>query len=166
MNGNNRALFLNELDGFANNEGVLVVASSNHPERIDEALLKRPSRFDRVFHLGLPGLPEREVYLRRLLSLNPLAERFASEGDLEESASRLAERTEGLAPAHIKEAVLSAALGLAEERGGTQRGSEPTDGFEGLVLAQVELLKAYLRSAKSPEDLAKPRVPGRAPGFG
>jgi SpoVK/Ycf46/Vps4 family AAA+-type ATPase len=166
VNGSNRTLFLNELDGFANNEGVLVVASSNHPERIDEALLKRPSRFDRVFHLGMPGLEEREVYLRRLLSLPHLAERFASEGEFEESVGRLAERTEGLSPAHIKEAVLSAALGLAEGGGEPQEGSEPDGGFDGRVLAQAELLKAYLRSARSPEDLAKPRAPGRALGFG
>lgn len=74
----NRSVFLNELDGFASNEGLLIVASSNHPERIDEALLKRPSRFDRVFHLGLPGLDERVEYLKRLLFRPPIAECFPS----------------------------------------------------------------------------------------
>ena len=48
----NRTIFLNEMDGFSSNEGLLILASSNHPGKIDEALLKRPSRFDRIFHLG------------------------------------------------------------------------------------------------------------------
>ena len=56
VNDHNRAVFLGELDGFKDNDGMLVLASSNHPERVDEALLKRPSRFDRVFKIGLPSL--------------------------------------------------------------------------------------------------------------
>ncbi len=68
---------------------------------------------------ALGGLPEREGYLRKLLSLPPLAERFASEREMEQAASRLAEGSEGLAPAHLKEAVLSAAL--ASSRGVASR---------------------------------------------
>ena len=36
----NRTVFLNEMDGFRNNEGLLIIASSNHPGKIDEALLR------------------------------------------------------------------------------------------------------------------------------
>ena len=39
----NRAFLLNELDGFADNEGVVVIASTNHPEKLDPAILDRPS---------------------------------------------------------------------------------------------------------------------------
>lgn len=165
VNAMNRAIFLNELDGFVSNEGAFVIASSNHPERIDKALLKRPSRFDRVFHLGLPGLSERKGYLLKLLAVPPIAGRFSTEGEMEQAVGVLAERSEGLSPAHIKEAVLSAALGLAE--GCEERGKEPpSEGFAGCVLGQMEMLKAYLRSAKSPEDLAEARPPGRSLGFG
>lgn len=158
VNGANRALFLNELDGFSNNDGVLVLASSNHPERIDEALLKRPSRFDRVFHFGLPAFKERKEYLRRLFCSPPLSRRFASEREMDQAAERLAEGSEGLAPAHIKEAVLSAALDLIED---TEDGGRET--FEGRVLSQIELLKAHIKT--SGEELGEMRPPGNSMGF-
>ena len=68
VNDANRTVFLNELDGFQNNHGLLIMASSNHPEKIDEALRKRPSRFDRVVHIGMPALRERETYCLRILT--------------------------------------------------------------------------------------------------
>ncbi len=40
-----------------------MLATTNHPERIDPALLDRPSRFDRKYHFELPALAERERYL-------------------------------------------------------------------------------------------------------
>jgi len=59
----NRSVFLNELDGFAGNDGILTVATSNHPERLDPAIAERPSRFDRTYHFALPGREERRAYL-------------------------------------------------------------------------------------------------------
>jgi hypothetical protein len=59
----NRSFFLNELDGFAANTGVVTIASTNYPERLDPAILARPSRFDRKYHFGLPGAAERLAYL-------------------------------------------------------------------------------------------------------
>jgi hypothetical protein len=60
----NRSFFLNELDGFASNEGVVVLATTNHPERLDAAILERPSRFDRKYHFNLPEMAERAQYIR------------------------------------------------------------------------------------------------------
>src|SRR5205085_2802051 len=60
----NRSFFLNELDGFAANTGIVVVATTNHPERLDPAILDRPSRFDRKYHFTLPDSPERARYIR------------------------------------------------------------------------------------------------------
>ena len=57
-----RAFFLNELDGFAANTGVVVLATTNHPEKLDPAICERPSRFDRKYHFDLPGVLEREQY--------------------------------------------------------------------------------------------------------
>jgi len=49
-----RSLFLNELDGFAQNAVLLTIATTNHPHKLDRSILDRPSRFDRKFHFPLP----------------------------------------------------------------------------------------------------------------
>jgi AAA+ superfamily predicted ATPase len=60
----NRAFFLNELDGFQVNSGVAVIATTNHPEKLDSAILERPSRFDRKYHFELPNEEERLAYVQ------------------------------------------------------------------------------------------------------
>jgi SpoVK/Ycf46/Vps4 family AAA+-type ATPase len=60
----NRSFFLNELDGFATNDGVVLLATTNHPERLDPAILDRPGRFDRKYHFNLPALAERTQYMK------------------------------------------------------------------------------------------------------
>lgn len=47
INDANRSFFLNQLDGLENNDGLLVIGSTNHYDRLDPAITKRPSRFDR-----------------------------------------------------------------------------------------------------------------------
>lgn len=54
---------LAEMDGFASNEGVIVVAATNHPDSLDEAL-RRPGRFDRTIQVRLPDLADRAEILR------------------------------------------------------------------------------------------------------
>lgn len=60
INDNNRSFFLNQLDGLENNDGLLVIGTTNHFERLDPAITKRPSRFDRKlfvpFHHALHTL--------------------------------------------------------------------------------------------------------------
>lgn len=58
-----RSFFLNELDGFEANTGVVVIATTNHPEKLDAAILDRPSRFDRKYNFELPGPSERAAYI-------------------------------------------------------------------------------------------------------
>jgi hypothetical protein len=43
----NRSHFLNELDGFARNDGILTLATSNHPQKLDPAIVDRPARPER-----------------------------------------------------------------------------------------------------------------------
>lgn len=47
INPSNRSFFLNQIDGITPNNGVLVIATTNFLEKLDPALSKRPSRFDR-----------------------------------------------------------------------------------------------------------------------
>ena len=52
-----------EMDGFARNEGVIVLAATNRPDILDPALL-RPGRFDRQIHVGRPDVKGREDILK------------------------------------------------------------------------------------------------------
>ena len=52
-----------EMDGFTNNEGVIVMAATNRADILDNALL-RPGRFDRRVYMGLPDIKGREDILK------------------------------------------------------------------------------------------------------
>ena len=62
-----------EMDGFASNEGVIVLAATNRADILDPALL-RPGRFDRQIYVGLPDIKGREEILRVHARNKPLAE--------------------------------------------------------------------------------------------
>jgi cell division protease FtsH len=52
-----------EMDGFATNEGVIIIAATNREDILDKALL-RPGRFDRQVYIGLPDIKGREEILK------------------------------------------------------------------------------------------------------
>ena len=58
-----RSFFLNEVDGLSNNDGILMVGSTNHLELLDPGISKRPSRFDRKFYFGRPDKEGRRSYV-------------------------------------------------------------------------------------------------------
>ncbi len=62
-----------EMDGFASNEGVIVMAATNRQDILDPALL-RPGRFDRQIYVGLPDIRGREEILKVHARKKPLAE--------------------------------------------------------------------------------------------
>ena len=62
-----------EMDGFATNEGVIVMAATNRQDILDKALL-RPGRFDRQVYVGLPDVKGREAILKVHSRGKPLAE--------------------------------------------------------------------------------------------
>jgi len=51
------------MDGFATNEGVIIIAATNRSDILDNALL-RPGRFDRQVYIGLPDIKGREEILK------------------------------------------------------------------------------------------------------
>jgi len=81
-----------EMDGFATDEGVIVIAATNRPDVLDPALL-RPGRFDRHVTLDLPDIDEREAILKVHSIGKPMAE--------DVSLRRVAERTPGFSGADL-----------------------------------------------------------------
>ncbi|KAM0343534.1 hypothetical protein ACHAPU_008429 [Fusarium lateritium] len=59
-----RSYFLNEVDGLKENDGIFIIASTNHLENLDPGISKRPSRFDRKYYFPDPNLDQREAYCR------------------------------------------------------------------------------------------------------
>jgi len=88
--------FLNRIDGLYPLEGVLILATTNHPEKLDSAITERPSRFDRLFHFGNPGPAERRLFLKEGLG-----------GAFHED---LVAQTDGFSMAQVKEVRVSACL--------------------------------------------------------
>jgi len=74
---------LTELDGFADNSGIIVLAATNRPDILDAALL-RPGRFDRKIEVMLPDLDGR----KKMLSVHSLSKPLSREVDLGYWASR------------------------------------------------------------------------------
>ena len=95
-----------EMDGFAANEGVVVLAATNRADVLDPALL-RPGRFDRQIYVGLPDIKGREDILKVHAKGKPLAE----DADLR----KLAQGTAGFTGADLENLVNEAAL-LAARR--------------------------------------------------
>ena len=62
-----------EMDGFGNNEGVIVMAATNRADILDNALL-RPGRFDRQVYVGMPEIKGREAILKIHARGKPLAD--------------------------------------------------------------------------------------------
>ena len=90
-----------EMDGFAANEGVVVLAATNRADVLDPALL-RPGRFDRQIYVGLPDIKGREEILKVHAKGKPLAE----DVDL----SRLARGTAGFTGADLENLINEGAL--------------------------------------------------------
>lgn len=107
----NRSFFLNELDGFALNDGVLMIASTNHPERLDIAILERPSRFDRKYHFEAPEMVDRIAYLQLWnQKLKPAMQLSVNEIDA------IAATSENFSYAYLKELLLSASMVWVQKR--------------------------------------------------
>ncbi len=98
---------LTEMDGFEPNSGVIIVAASNRPEVLDQALL-RPGRFDRQIVVNLPDIRGRE----EILQIHARDVKLAEDADLKV----LARRTPGFSGAQLANVINEGAL-LAARRG-------------------------------------------------
>jgi cell division protease FtsH len=89
------------MDGFAGNEGIIVIAATNRADILDPALL-RPGRFDRQVVVGLPDLSGRAAILEVHMRKVPLAE--------DVDARTIARGTPGFSGADLANLVNEAAL--------------------------------------------------------
>lgn len=95
---------LNQLDGSEPNDMIVTVATTNHPDRLDSALSKRPSRFDRHLKFELPNQELRLEILKQYLSAYKITE------ELENSLKSISHDLRECSGARIKEVVITAAL--------------------------------------------------------
>jgi cell division protease FtsH len=95
-----------EMDGFEGTEGIIVIAATNRPDVLDQALL-RPGRFDRQVHVGLPDIRGREQILKVHMRKVPLGDDVKPE--------LIARGTPGFSGADLANLVNEAALFAARE---------------------------------------------------
>lgn len=149
----NRSFFLNELDGFAANIGIVVLATTNHPERLDPAILERPSRFDRKYPFGLPQLAERRAYVALWNSaLKPALQMT------DEEMNTISEMTDKFSFAYLKELFLSSKMRWI---------AHPQQGTMGQVMIeQVDTLREQMGSPILPAAEDEEEMPEMPPMMG
>ena len=125
-----------EMDGFGNNEGVIVMAATNRQDILDNALL-RPGRFDRQIYIGLPDIKGREAILRVHARGKPLGD----DVDL----NSIARGTPGFSGADLENLLNEAAL-LAVRR-------------RGRFITQADIDEAILKVQMGPEKKSKVMSP-------
>ncbi len=95
-----------EMDGFAVNEGIIVLAATNRVDILDPAIL-RPGRFDRKIMVGVPDIRGREEILKIHARNKPLSE--------EVNLEYLARKTAGFTGADLENILNEAAINAAKD---------------------------------------------------
>jgi len=109
-----RSYFLNEVDGLKSNDGILMVGSTNHLDRLDPGIAKRPSRFDRKYYFPNPDYDQRMQYAKFWQG------KLKDNKDLDfpdELCAKIAEITPKFSFAYMQEAFVASLLAIAA-RGG------------------------------------------------
>jgi len=97
-NSHSTSRLLNILDGVKQIEDVVYIATTNYPEKLQDRITNRPSRFDRRYKVELPNEEIREAYIR-----HKLTDEDIKNVDIKEWVKR----TEGMSLSHLKEVVIS-----------------------------------------------------------
>lgn len=152
--------FFNEVDGLENNDGILMIATTNHLDKLDEGL-KRPSRFDRRYLFPLPELKERTQYCefwRKKLEKNGAKVEFPKI-----LSAKIAGITSGFSFATMKEAFVATLLSLArkEDDKTVVLRDMGHDDIEDLPLwkemqVQVKLLRKEMEISKAAQNFSRP----------
>nr|WP_322720890.1 ATP-binding protein [Nostoc sp. ChiQUE02]MDZ8233979.1 ATP-binding protein [Nostoc sp. ChiQUE02] len=139
----NRSFLLNELDGFAENTGILTLATTNYPEKLDPAIFKRPGRFDRKYYFEPPEENERLAYIDLWNKSQPKPELQLDK----EQMKQVAEKTDNFSFAYIKELLISALIYWFNQ-------SEPKQPIIDIVMEQIKSLQEQISSENKKSDQA------------
>jgi len=140
INDTSRAFFLNELDGFRSNTGVVVLATTNHPEKLDAAILDRPSRFDRKYYFTLPADSERLSYIRKW------NDELQPEMRVTEAvAIEIVQKTAGFSFAYLKELLVTSMMEWVSGGGSAS--------MMRVIRTQTELLLSQISNRKTQENV-------------
>jgi AAA+ superfamily predicted ATPase len=138
IDGNNQSFFLNELDGFQPNTGLVVLATTNHPERLDASILDRPSRFDRKYYFELPREAERLAYITKWNRDLQMDMRVTERG-----AREVVKETKDFSFAYLKELFVTAMVQWVTSGG---EGS-----MDSVLLSQTKALRSQMNQSVSKE---------------
>ncbi|KAF2833650.1 P-loop containing nucleoside triphosphate hydrolase protein [Ophiobolus disseminans] len=152
-----RSYFFNEVDGLENNDGILMIATTNHLDKLDPGLSKRPSRFDRKYLFPLPDQGERALYAQYWQK--KLKDKKSIEFPVK-LCNAIAEITEDFSFAYLKEAFVATLLDLARNADGDDddadesaddKDDDPLDKYEfwRSFKAQVKILRDDMGSGNS-----------------
>lgn len=107
-----RSYFLNEVDGLKSNDGIFMIGSTNHLERLDPGISKRPSRFDRKYLFPNPDLKQRVMYCKFWQNKLRGSEGIEFPDVL---TKKIAEITGDFSFAYIQEAFVASLLAIARD---------------------------------------------------
>jgi len=134
---------LAEMDGFASNDGVLVIAATNRRDVLDAALL-RPGRFDRIINVPLPDRISREA----ILSVHTKSKTMSADVRYE----YLAELTAGFSGAQLKNLINEAAIYAARDGNTTISQQNIEYALEKIVVGIIKTVDT--RSSEARERVA------------
>jgi len=120
---------LYEMDGFNDNENILVLAATNRKDVLDQALL-RPGRFDRIIRVPLPDKFSREKILDFYLKSRPVEKTL--------DINALAEITSGFSGAQLKNLINEAAIMSAKKGAICILEEDLFNAFEKLIVGLVK----------------------------
>jgi len=134
---------LTEMDGFEQNDKIIILAATNRPDVLDPALL-RPGRFDRKVVINLPDIQEREDILRIHSRGKPL-------GD-DVNLREVAERTPGFSGADLANVFNEAAISSAKEDSKTISQKQLLNAIEKVLLGTER--RSHIMTDKEKEIIA------------